>query len=63
MVGEKKEQEALSRVAKKLAIRTGRFWPEVLASMYCHLDITLICQKARALLGRRSTIEVDNCFV
>ena len=25
-------QEALSRVAKKLAIRTSRFWPEVLAS-------------------------------
>ena len=27
-------QEALSRVAKKLAIRTSRFWPEMLASMY-----------------------------
>ena len=33
-------QEALSRVAKKLAIRTSRFWPEVLASIYCHLGIT-----------------------
>ena len=28
-------QEALSRVAKKLAIRASRFWPEVLASIYC----------------------------
>ena len=63
VVGEKKEQEALSRVAKKLTIRTSRFWAEVLASMYCHLDIILICQNARALLGRRSTSEVDNCFV
>ena len=56
-------QEALSRVAKKLAIRTSRFWPEVLASMYCHLGITLMHQNARALLGRRSTSEVDNCLV
>ncbi|KAL5479454.1 hypothetical protein EMCRGX_G022979 [Ephydatia muelleri] len=56
-------QEALSRVAKKLAIRISRFWPEVLASMYCHLGITLMRQNARALLGRRSTSEVDNCLV
>ena len=48
-------QEVLSRVAKKLAIRTSRFWPEVLASMYCHLGITLMHQNARALLGRRDT--------
>ena len=56
-------QEALSRVAKKLAIRTSCFWPEVLASMYCRLGITLMCQNARALLGRRSTSEVDNFSV
>ena len=43
---------ALSRVAKKLAIRTNCFWPEVLASIYCHLGITLMRQNARALLGR-----------
>ena len=51
-------QEALSRVAKKLAIRTSRFWPEVLASIYCRLGITLMRQNARALLGR-TTSEVD----
>ena len=56
------EQEALSRVAKKLAIKTSRFWPEVLASMCC-LGITLMRQNARALLGRRSTSEVDYCLV
>ena len=55
--------EALSRVAKKLAIRTSYFWPEVLASMYCHLGITLMHQNARALLGRRDTSEVDICLV
>ena len=44
-------QEPLSRVAKKLAIRTSRFWPEVLASIYCRLGITLMRQNARALLG------------
>ena len=52
-------QETLSRVAKKLAIRTSCFWPEVLASMYCRLGITLMRQNARALLGRRSTSEID----
>ena len=56
-------QEALSRVAKKLAIRTSRFWPEVLASMYCHLGITLMHQNARALLGRRSTSESKSIIV
>ena len=45
-------QEALSRVAKQLAIRTSHFWPEVLASVYCCLGITLMRQNARALLGR-----------
>ena len=54
-----KAQEAFSRVAKKLAIRTCCFWPEVLASMYCHLGIMLMHQNARALLGRRDTSEVD----
>ena len=49
-------QEALSRVAKKRAIKTSRFWPEVLASMDCRLGITLMRQNARALLGRRSTV-------
>ena len=51
-------QEALSRVAKELAIRTSHFWPELLASIYCRLGITLMCQNARALLGR-TTGEVD----
>ena len=55
----KKAQEALSRVAKKLAIRTSRFWPEVLASTHCRLGITPMSQNARALLGRRATSEVD----
>ena len=37
-------QEALSRVVKKLTIKTSRFWPEVLASMYCRMGIKLMCQ-------------------
>ena len=45
---ESEAQEAFSRVAKKLAIRTTRFWPELLVSIYCHLGITLMCQNARA---------------
>ena len=49
---ENEAQEVLSRVAKKLAIRTSRFWSAVLASIYCHLGITLMHQNARALLGR-----------
>ena len=51
-------QEALSRVAKKLAIRTSRFWPEVLASIYCRLGITLMHQNARALLGRTTSVYI-----
>ena len=39
-------QEALSRVAKKLAIRIRRFWPEVSASIYCCLGITRMHQYA-----------------
>ena len=53
---ESEAQEALSRVAKKLAIRTSRFQPEVLASIYCCLGITLMRQNARALLGRTTNV-------
>ena len=50
MVGVTKQKKLSqgSRVAKKLAIRTSRFWPD------CHLGITLMSQNDRALLGRSS---------
>ena len=61
---ENEAQEALSRVAKKLAIRTSRFWPEVLASIYCHLGITLMRQNARALLGRTtSVVDISSVYM
>ena len=57
-------QEALSRVAKKLAIRTSRFWPEVLASIYCRLGITLMRQNARALLGRTTgVVDISSVYM
>ena len=57
-------QQALSRVAKKLAIRTSRFWPEVLASIYCGLGITQMHQNARALLGRSTgVVDISSVYV
>ena len=57
-------QEALSRVAKELAIRTSRFWPEVLASIYCRLGITLMRQNARALLGRTTgVVDISSVYM
>ena len=56
-------QQVFSRIAKKLAIKTSRFWPEVLASIYCHLSITLMHQNARALLARSTSCKVEICLV
>ena len=59
MNGVKRHKKLSQGLAKKLAIRTSCFWPEVLASMHCRLGITPMSQNARALLGRRATSEVD----
>ena len=61
MVGEMTHKKLSQGLRKKLAIRTSRFWPEVLGSIYSHLGIILMHQNARALLGR-ITSEVDISF-